>query len=426
MGRLKRLVLSAWLASGRRWCFAWCVFALSGIAHAQQGAEIEMPTFSFSGFGTLGVVHSSEHRADYVLHRFQESGAGLSKRWSPEVDSRVGGQVTARITPHLTGVVQAIAEQSHDGSYRPQLEWANLKYNFSPDSSLRAGRFVVPIFTMSVYRKVAYAIPWARSPVEVYRLMPATYYDGVEYAYRHRFGEVTNTLTTSLTDRTVRTPTGGQFTCSPSISLNNTAEFGAFTLHAAASDCNLSTRGYEDLHEAFNQFSGYGGAEIADKYFASKGSLSLFSVGVNYDPGRWFVAGEWAYIRVDGVFGNQAAWYLSAGRRLGQFTPYVTYAQARAKGNLSDSGLSLSPGDEGYEQAQLLNTTLNHLLATRAVQDTLSVGMRWDFSKNAALKFQFDHGNAGAGSYGVLNNIRQDMQTGEKFNVFSMTLDFVF
>jgi hypothetical protein len=45
------------------------------------------PTFSFSGFGTAGVVHSNEDHADFAAIGLDPNGAGYSEKWSPDIDS---------------------------------------------------------------------------------------------------------------------------------------------------------------------------------------------------------------------------------------------------------------------------------------------------------------------------------------------------
>jgi hypothetical protein len=76
--------------------------------------------------------------------------------------------------------------------------------------------------------------------------------------------------------------------------------------------------------------------------------------------------------------------------------------------------------------AASLNAVLNSLLSTKPVQNTLSIGGRWDFMTNAALKLQYDHTDIGTGSSGVLSNLQLGFQPGGKVNVFSATIDFVF
>lgn len=47
-------------------------------ADGSGAAESVTPMFSFSGFGTLGFVHSSENKADFTSNIFKPNGAGLS------------------------------------------------------------------------------------------------------------------------------------------------------------------------------------------------------------------------------------------------------------------------------------------------------------------------------------------------------------
>lgn len=52
-------------------------------AYAESG-EPGASIFSFSGFGTVGLAHSSENKADFIAHDLQAHGAGLNRDWSPK------------------------------------------------------------------------------------------------------------------------------------------------------------------------------------------------------------------------------------------------------------------------------------------------------------------------------------------------------
>jgi hypothetical protein len=114
----------------------------------------EFPNFSFNGFGTFGVVRSDEDQADFASGLFVPDGAGYTREWSPEVDSVLGLQLTADLTPRFTGILQVISEQRYDGTYTPTVEWANLTFDITPDLSIRGGRMVQQTFMVSEYRKV--------------------------------------------------------------------------------------------------------------------------------------------------------------------------------------------------------------------------------------------------------------------------------
>src|ERR1700676_83026 len=80
---------------------------------------------TFSGFGTLGMVHSDYRQADFNGEVLQPHRAGFSREWSPTPDSDLGGQADVRIVDGLTGVVQVISRDNEEGNYRPRIEWAN-------------------------------------------------------------------------------------------------------------------------------------------------------------------------------------------------------------------------------------------------------------------------------------------------------------
>jgi hypothetical protein len=381
---------------------------------------------SFSGFGTVGVTHSSEDNADFPAGIFQSNGAGHTRSWSAEVDSLIAGQVSARITPELSAVVQVIAEQNYNGTYTPHVEWANIKYQFTPDLSVRIGRVELPTFLFSDTRKVGYTLPWVRPPIEVYSLLPITASDGGGFSYRLNSGDLTNTTQGSYVQSNTPEPDNrGTAMARNSINVSNTTEYKSLTFRVSYQHALLTISSLDGFLDTFRMF-GPQGVAIADKYNSDDKPVVTEVIGASYDPGRWFVISEWAHARFNSFLGEDTGWYASSGYRIGQFTPYVTYSQERAASN-SDPGLTLaglSRPVAGF--AAGLNAGLNAILETIPTQHTVSLGARWDFAKNVDLKLQFDHMRIGADSDGVLINIQPGFRPGGTVNLFSATVDFVF
>jgi hypothetical protein len=394
------------------------LLAAAMYATGASADHLAVPLLSFSGFGTLGVVHSSEDQADFSTSIFKPGDAGYSHAWSTGVDSLLGGQVTATITPKLSAVLQVIAEQNYDNSYQPHVEWANIKYQLTPEFSVRAGRTLLPTFLLSDTRKVAYTYPWVRPPSEVYRTNPINTSDGVDASYHIHVGDFTNILQAHYGKSDNQLPyDAGDIKTKRSWGLSYTGEYHAATLHIGYESIHLTAEGFNPLFDGFRQF-GPQGIAIADNYDVDNKSVSVITMGARYDPGEWFVIGEAGHFFAHSVFGTGTGGYLSGGYRLGEFTPYLMYARALAD-NLSDPGLNV-PVAAG------LNAALNSILSTKPVQNTLSIGMRWDFMHNTALKLQYDHTDIGAGSSGVLTNLQPGFQTGGTVNLFNATINFVF
>ena len=210
------------------------VFALiSGACFSAESCSKEYPCYSFNGYGTVGVAHSSESYGDFVLDNTQKEGAGYSQSWSPHIDSRIGAQFTAEFTPRLSGVLHVISQQQHDGTYQPQVDWANLKYRISPEYEIRVGRVVMPTFLVSEYRKVGYALPWVRTPTELYSSLPNDDFDGAQFVFNKHFGKVRNSFTISLGKSYARLRGNVKLNGNRAWGFTDILEYGDLTLRAS-------------------------------------------------------------------------------------------------------------------------------------------------------------------------------------------------
>ena len=59
------------------------------------------------------------------------------------LDSVLGVQASWRFSPQLEAVVQGISRYGYRGDFSPEVAWAYVKYDPTPDLSLRAGRLTV-------------------------------------------------------------------------------------------------------------------------------------------------------------------------------------------------------------------------------------------------------------------------------------------
>jgi predicted porin len=257
-------------------------------------------------------------------------------------------------------------------------------------------------------------------------MIPVTNADGIDMSYRFRFNGFTNTLRAMYGGRDADTPDGSEVSASDTIVLRNTLEWGTVSLFASYTRFRLAIEGLTPFFDAFRQF-GARGVAIADRYDVDSKRVKLMSLGLRYDPGEWFVMGEWARSSSRTFIGDIRGWYITGGYRFKAFTPYVTLAQVQAHSDTSTPGLSLAglPPAQAA-QAAGLNAGLNQMLGSAVQQKSISLGVRWDFIRNAALKVQYQHLDLDEGSPGVLTNIQPGFEPGGSVNLFSAAIDFVF
>ena len=126
------------------------------------------------------------------------------------------------------------------------------------------------------------------------------------------------------------------------------------------------------------------------------------AAGLTYDPGAWFVMGDSNYSQ-DKYFGDLFAWYVSVGVRLGRFAPFAIYSATHAQA-VGTSGLKSLGNDH-----------------------TVAVGVRWDFAKNFDTKLQLQQVTIDSlDDSASFADIGPGARVGDKTNVLSLTLDFVF
>jgi len=400
---------------------------LSVHAVTARAEATDQPMFSFSGFGTLGVTHSSEKNADFIPTFYQQNGVGGTRNWDFNTDSKIAAQVTANFTSQWSAVLQVISEQRYDNSYVPLVEWANLKYAFTPDFSVRVGRVVLPTYLVSDSRKVGYANPWIRPPVELYNLVPITNSDGVDLSYRFRVGAVTNTIQAGYGRNTILTKEGPDGNATRVLNIVDNVDYGALSVHLSYLQLILNIPALEPLFGAYNAPI-FGPNDIYEKYAPDLTRVVYRGIGASYDPGKWFVQGEFGRQNTNSAFGEKRAWYVTGGYRIGQFTPYLGYANLKQLSSKSDPGINIAalPPFPGLAQGAMgLNAVLNSFLQSTD-QQSVTLGTRWDFAKNADLKVQFERLDLGNGSVGTLRNFKPGYQPGGKVNVFSLAVDFVF
>jgi hypothetical protein len=174
------------------------------------------------------------------------------------------------------------------------------------------------------------------------------------------------------------------------------------------------------LRSPFLSMFGPGPAEFADNASFVGKHIRYFSVGLVYDSGPFqaqlvtnrLKSGTSAYKSND-------AGYLTLSYRYKEWVPYFAYAVVKSKDRPRDAGLPA-----GVDPAlDALIAGAQRLEAESGIgQHTVSVGVRYDFMRNADIKVQVDRVHARRPFYW------QNVQPGwnGRATMLSVTLDFVF
>ncbi len=413
------------LAKGRLTSLALAVCAFA--AQAQDAAAPADSVFSFSGFGTVGVVGSNTDEARYVI---SGQPKGATKSWSGNVDSKLGVQVNAKLNAMFSATAQVLSKQNGDGNYRPELEWAFAKAQFTPAISARVGRMGGPFFAVSDFRDVGYANTWLRPPQDVYGQVPVSHFDGGDLSYQASLGATTLNFQV-YGGKSSSVFEGVDVKMEKVLGFSASAEFdGGFTLRAGHVEGKLTVDspslkqlvGVLSLLDA--KVPGAGIGAVGNQIDATNKKVTFTGFGLTWDQGNLLAMAEYTMRRTESYVPDTDGWYATVGYRLGKFTPYLTISELKQKD--SNVNNTIPPKIPVAGVTPDLRALVDGTLRSQSNQQkTQALGVRWDAYRNIAVKGQFER--IKADGPGLFSSPSEAFTAGQNtVNVYSVAVDFVF
>lgn len=416
------MMLTVWsrifhLASG-----GLALLALPLVVAAQQADDAG--TFSLHGFGTLGVARASNGRAEIARDLSQPDG--VSDHWSGKIDSNLGVQANYLVNDTVEAVVQAVSRYSHRGNFAPQITEALLKYDPSPYLSVRAGRVSTDFFMHGDSRLIGYSQLSVRPNIDYYSSLAISFLDGADAQVTAPIGDGLLRGKGYIGFLGEKLPFGGGY-----LDLRGSRAMGAYLDYqeggwqwrGGVAQIRFRHRmpdAVGELQEDLRNTAQPAARDAADAFDLQGTRAHYYSAGVVYDRGPFMaqlMLGRLSY-EMDAMQDQDALMFLT-GYRVGEFKPFAGYSRTRTRSARVSSGLP----DSGSSAA--INARLASMLAESGMdQHTYTLGMRWDFRRDMALKAQLDMIR---GKPDSLYTFRNEMPGWNgRTNVVTLTLDFIF
>ena len=394
---------------------AMCLCLGAGEVHAVQGITL-------NGFMTAGAAYSDT--AVTTLGGKSANGVvsqdgNITNKVGFSNDSRIGIQISAKVNPKVDVTGQLLARGRED-NYSMKADWAFVTYHVNDPLALRGGKVKLTTFLISDYIEVGYAYPWIRPPQEVYSSNPISTINGVDMLLRLNVGDFTFLFqpyygtsqgAQSLVPQEV---VGGipALQCSPTAPPSNgacawgptppgTVAYADFTADRMAG-INLSVG-----TDVFTVRAGYLQTLVSAAAFGVREDDATFSsAGGTLDWHNVVLYGEYFQREIKGAanraFPNQKGFYTTAGYRMGQFLPNVTYAKLDKNVHTGDLGIPV-------------------------MQTSVTLGLRYELGAGAALKLEAQQvkpevGATGVGTRGLLIGIPEN----NKAMIYGVAVDVVF
>ena len=364
------------------------------------GAQAQ-PDLQFSGFGSVGAVHNGSdllgfHR-DYTMEASDDD-------WSFNADSMLGLQLNANISERFDALVQVVLKDRVSKDLEDSLEWAFVRYRPNDEWAIRAGRLGLDLYMLSEYKDVSYAYLWVRPVPEFYSLISSiSRFDGVDFSYRTQLQDYmfeaklaygTNQSELAGADQNINI----KLEQVAALTLSLTSSEWLWRLSYAQADTTGVSDPSELLISALESVPSQfwpGAGNVAQTMRYVNRTAEYYAAGVQFDDGEWTVQSELGYTDTHWEL-LQPYWagYLSVGKHFDQFTLYGVYGWVANTRDIplpeSPAILPSMPPELQGALVQLFDAACYTFGATRFDQQTLSLGVRWDFAEDLALKVQWD------------------------------------
>ena len=371
-----------------------------------------------SGFGTLGVISSSD--ADASLFR---SGITTPGRDDPDFqsDSILGLQLSGPLGERSDLTAQVIVREDQSGNIEPRLAWAFARFAPLANIEVRIGRLRSPFFMYSDSIEINYANPWIRPPIEVYGLNPFSDLDGADLMWRARVKGY-DLEVRPFVGRSILNLSGRKARLDRVFGLNLAVHHDELSVHFGHGESPFGLPWGDPIFLAVDaglRASPF--AAVADDLSGDSGYARFDSIGVQWDGGKYLLSAEYARRAVNRYITSAHGWQITAGRRFGSLTTYLLFARQGLDAPVTDADLSAIPP---------LQAGLDLFLQSRnTAQRSATIGARWDFHRNAALKAELSRAkidNASWGSFFPVDDSGVIELGGRRINVFALSIDVSF
>ncbi len=428
------ILLSGILITGLMMPVNECIF-WNISAHAQDNG---ISSFSLSGYGTLACT--MDDRSDMAPMRdFTQKPDGGYKADSItwKLDSRLGLHAHYRFSPKVEFVVQGVVRDQVELTFANSVELAYAAWKLNTQIDVRAGRLSYDVFMMSDTRNLGYAYLWVRPPPEFYAWIPFFSVDGMDAAWMIDAGDAQWRIKAQAGSTRADMPfgIGNVYNVENDnvYSLTISRQSGPLRIKAGYSQLSIQKEAAPlmPLHEGLDAVA----AATADAFpgisaeaallrknvsFADT-DITYMTLGAAYDDGTWVAQAEVSHSSTTANItptGNMA--YIGLGRRIGDWTPYLLFSTTSPTGDV------LTPDNDWrlIGQEALQNQAVSIVNSIRTEQDTWSVGVRWDFHSQAAVKLQWD--NSYVKSYYGLWWHPLLMSNSSHINMWTFSMEVVF
>ncbi|TRY32186.1 topoisomerase IV [Aliiglaciecola sp. M165] len=288
----------------------------------------------------------------------------------------MSGDVNDKVT--ATGQILARGENDYEADF----EWAYLTFQATDELAISAGRIRMPLFRYSASSDVGYSYHWVTAPRSVYDV-GFNNIDGLKLDYSNYAGDWEYNLQAVF--GTFSSDLGGGRNIGDNVYLFS-AEFTKdwFKVRGVyGADKATFTR--DDIDGTIASLANAGLTQLADSLAADDDTGEFVGFGVELDNFEYFASAEYTVTSIEDSFVPEAtAFYVTAGMRVGKFTPSITYEKFEEDDKIKFLDQVAALPAEAQPTAAAVTTGLQQAVMNE--YSLVTLGLRYDYDTNIALK----------------------------------------
>lgn len=399
--------------------------------------------WELTGFVTLGYTNTTKYDDRTPRRNVYQSGQDLRENGFL-LDSRAGIQLKGQLSDHWEFITQGVLREQLSNDFEDYIDLAFFRYRAGNEWQFGVGRQSFDLFFLSDHRNVGYSADWIRPPTEFYGFLPFDYYDGLKVT--REWGEFDSNWRWSASigktgqkfDVFVNSGSGDIDSSDAERIYSTELSWNSFNWQLRANAALLKFgESYGDLladdAETERQLAALYAVLWPDferlyKDVQIEANIYYYSLGAAWQKDDWKVQAEWNRIETDyiGFAGERA--YLHVSHRFDEFVPYVTFGVAQDDDELRYQAPPSLPEIPELELAFDLfyQSFEKEIQAMHHNQESISVGVRWDFASQRAVKLQCDQFYFKKGSGSIHGRVDGRYDKDETRSWCSASLDMVF
>lgn len=289
--------------------------------------------------------------------------------------------------------------------YSPRFSWLYATYSFTPSLKVFIGKTQMPLYMHSDFLDAKYAYQWITPPESLYGGKLLEFNTGLQISWNQEIGDNWYTRLNAWAGE------DKQYIALLGINVNLDSQAGIswsvqndwFTLRAAYSsakssfDENVNNLFYQKINTGITS-SGAPSLNKEDITWDGNGDRSYYSgVGIGFRFERFYVIAEAVYLEIPEInfaISDSTGGYIGAGFNINEkWSLHTTYNRSK-DGYNKDIANNYATQNAGVLPAPVINAisnTINDLVRDEQEREmeSISLGARWDFHKNAALKLEY-------------------------------------